>query len=104
MLSGLFDLAEAYRHYPPSVFSQLATGKTEAAHIIPFSMGSFEEQQVSFFWVNVISVFDYLPAPPCGKNMGFLVQMLSPPPLGGDSVPGADQRRNECDDITIGPP
>jgi len=51
ILTGLYDSVKAMGN-PEIDPIFIATTKTEIAHIIPFSLGNFEESEVNFFLIN----------------------------------------------------
>jgi len=52
VLTGLYDLKKAVKNLSKDDRKRNATTKTEAAHIIPFSIGSFTDTEVSFSFIN----------------------------------------------------
>ena len=51
VLTGLYDL-KAAKSLSETDRNHVATIKTEAAHIIPFSVGNFVEAEVNFSFIN----------------------------------------------------
>jgi hypothetical protein len=54
VISGYYDVNKAMESMTASEFNSTATFETEAAHIIPFSLGTFAESEVWLFPLNCV--------------------------------------------------
>jgi hypothetical protein len=48
VVTGVYDFVEARRRFSKEERKRMTTERTECAHIIPFSFGSFAESQVAY--------------------------------------------------------